>query len=86
MFCVKNRIWNPYGVILKSKSIIIIIITITIMTIIFIIKKYQEKSLEVFELFEKNVLNKNYSPGEADIILSTIHAAKGTYKGGGSSI
>jgi hypothetical protein len=40
---------------------------------------HQDKSLEVFELFEENVLNKNYMPGEADIILSTIHAAKGTF-------
>jgi hypothetical protein len=43
------------------------------------IDEYQGKSLEVFKKFKIKVLDQNYLPGEADIILSTIHAAKGTF-------
>jgi hypothetical protein len=46
-------------------------------TIISVVQKFREKTMEAIELFQKQVLNNKYSAKDADIILSTCHAAKG---------
>lgn len=42
-----------------------------------LINKYQTEAANVLLKFKQSVLDKNYSLDEADIILSTVHAAKG---------
>jgi hypothetical protein len=46
-------------------------------TIISVEQKFREKTMEAIELFQEQVLNNKYSAEDADIILSTCHAAKG---------
>ena len=46
-------------------------------TIISVVQKFREKTMEAIELFKEKVLNNKYSADDADIILSTCHAAKG---------
>jgi hypothetical protein len=46
-------------------------------TIISVVQKFREKTMEAIELFKEQVLNNKYSANDADIILSTCHAAKG---------
>lgn len=45
--------------------------------IVELITTFKESSYEVFKTFQSQVLSKAYSADEADVILSTIHAAKG---------
>lgn len=42
-----------------------------------LIQRYEDQTMEKFTLFENNIVNQEYSCAEADVILSTIHAAKG---------
>ncbi len=42
-----------------------------------VICAFRERTMEAMNLFEEEVMNKAYSADEADIILSTTHAAKG---------
>ena len=42
-----------------------------------VVTTFREKTLEAMDIFKREVMDKNYSADEADIILSTCHAAKG---------
>jgi hypothetical protein len=42
-----------------------------------VVDKFRERTMEAMNLFQEQVMNKAYSADEADIILSTCHAAKG---------
>jgi len=42
-----------------------------------VVSKFQEQTLEAMELFERQVMENNYSVEEADVVLTTCHAAKG---------
>lgn len=42
-----------------------------------VITRLQERTPQAMELFKEHVLDKNYGPGEADVIFSTVHCAKG---------
>jgi hypothetical protein len=46
-------------------------------TIISVVQKFRGRTMEAIELFQEQVLNNKYSAEDADIILSTCHAAKG---------
>jgi hypothetical protein len=46
-------------------------------TIISVVQKFKGKTMQAIELFQEQVLNNKYSAEDADIILSTCHAAKG---------
>ena len=45
--------------------------------VISLIEQFQEETQNVVKMFKENVLDKKYTAQGADIILSTIHAAKG---------
>lgn len=42
-----------------------------------LIKKYKGQTLKKLDIFQEEVLDKNYNEDEANIILSTCHCAKG---------
>lgn len=44
---------------------------------IHVVNTFGDKTMDVMELFENEVMQKKYSAEEADVILSTTHAAKG---------
>jgi len=44
---------------------------------IHVVKTFGDKTMEVMALFEREVMDKKYKAEEADVILSTTHAAKG---------
>ena len=46
-------------------------------TLISVVLQFKEKTMEAVRIFEEQVLEKKYSADEADVILSTCHAAKG---------
>merc|ERR1711991_496024 len=43
------------------------------------IKKFKDRTMEMYDYFKENVLDKKYNPEDADLILSTIHSAKGDW-------
>jgi len=42
-----------------------------------VVSKFKGQTLEAMELFERQVMENNYSVEEADVVLTTCHAAKG---------
>lgn len=46
-------------------------------TLVDLIQEYQSETLTEYRKFEESVVDTNYSAEEADIILTTVHAAKG---------
>lgn len=48
-------------------------------TVIDLINEFKDNTLKEFSKFEKGVIDANHRTEEADVILTTIHAAKGTY-------
>jgi superfamily I DNA/RNA helicase len=44
---------------------------------VMVVESFRENTAKAMQMFEENVTRMNYSAEEADIILSTVHAAKG---------
>lgn len=42
-----------------------------------VVQKFRDQTLEAMELFERQVMNNNFEAEEANVILTTCHAAKG---------
>jgi len=44
---------------------------------VIVVDKFRDRTMEALDLFQKEVIDKNYIASEADVILTTCHAAKG---------
>jgi superfamily I DNA/RNA helicase len=44
---------------------------------VMVVTEFRKDTMKVIQLFEENVMEKNYSVEDSDVVLSTCHAAKG---------
>jgi superfamily I DNA/RNA helicase len=63
--------WDDFTTTVETRELSKYIPTITVL------EAYKEQTLEAIELFRAQVMDNPYTAAEADIILSTCHAAKG---------
>lgn len=63
--------WHSFGKQVKDREMNRFVASINV------VESFRERTMEAMDLFKEQVMNTAYSAEEADIILSTCHAAKG---------